>query len=35
MALSTKICGLSLAAESAESDALAEENTLIVITEEV
>jgi hypothetical protein len=35
MALSTKICALSSAAEIAESDALAEQNTLIVITEEV
>jgi hypothetical protein len=35
MALSIKISELSLAAESAESDALAEQNTLIVITEEV
>jgi hypothetical protein len=35
MALSTKICALSSVAESAESDALAEENALIVITEEV
>ena len=35
MALSTKICELSLAAESAESGALAEEGNLILITEEV
>lgn len=35
MALSIKICALSSAAESAESGALEEENTLIVITEEV